>query len=108
MPSMQETIHQLKTLRNELTNRIKAIDADVHHKNEPVEKDFAEQATQRENDEVLAALDEEAQITVNLIDSALARIADGKYGTCSICQQAIPEQRLAALPYVTTCVKCSE
>lgn len=105
---MQSTIDQLKTLRSELTNRIKAIGADVHHKNEPVEKDFAEQATQRENDEVLIALDEGAQITVHLIDTALSRIKDGSYGIWANCGEKIPEGRLAALPYVTTCVDCAE
>jgi len=106
--TMQETIDQLQTLRDELMTRIKAIDADVHHKNEPVEKDFAEQVTQRENDEVLVAIDGEAQQTVNLIDTALIRIANGNYGICASCQEKIPAERLMALPYATTCVKCSD
>lgn len=108
MSSMQTTIDQLQTLREELTHRIKSIDADVHHKNEPVEKDFAEQVTQRENDEVLKAIDEEAQQTVKLIDAALARIEDGSYGICAKCGVEIPAKRINALPYVTTCVNCAE
>ena len=108
MSSIQKTIDHLQTLRDELTHRIEAIDTDVHHKKEPVEKDFAEQVTQCENDEVLAALDEEAQQTVMLIDAALARINDGSYGICSSCGIKIPDERLAALPYATTCVKCAE
>ena len=108
MPSIQETKNQLQTLREELTQRIKAIDADVLHKNEPVEKDFAEQATQRENDEVLIALDDETQHTVNQIDTALARIDEGSYGVCIKCQEKIPEKRLEALPYASTCINCSD
>ncbi|MCK4834209.1 MAG: TraR/DksA family transcriptional regulator [Gammaproteobacteria bacterium] len=108
MTSYQSTIKQLELLRDELTHRIEAIDADVHHKKEPVEKDFAEQVTQRENDEVLMAIDEEAQQTVHLINAALTRIGDGSYGTCADCGQDIPEKRLAALPYVTTCINCAE
>ena len=108
MSLMQPTIDRLQTLRDELTHRIEAIDADVHHKKEPVEKDFAEQVTQRENDEVLSAIDGEAQQTVALIDRALARIEDGTYGTCAICGEKIPEARLNALPYVNTCVTCAE
>ncbi len=108
MPSIQETKNKLQTLREELTQRIKAIDADVHHKNEPVEKDFAEQATQRENDEVLIALDDETQHTVNQIDTALARIDEGSYGVCIKCQEKIPEKRLEALPYASTCINCSD
>jgi RNA polymerase-binding protein DksA len=108
MASHQATIDQLKKLREELTHRIEAIDNDVHHKKEPVEKDFAEQVTQRENDEVLSAIDEEAQLTVQQIDAALSRIENGMYGICVKCGEKIPEKRLAALPYITTCIDCAE
>lgn len=108
MTSYQSTAKQLEALREELTHRINAIEADVHHKKEPVEKDFAEQVTQRENDDVLSAIDNEAQHTVQLIDAALARIKNGDYGICAKCGEEIPERRLAALPYVTTCMNCAE
>jgi hypothetical protein len=61
MTSYQSIAKQLEALREELTQRIDAIEKDVHHKKEPVEKDFAEQVTQRENDDVLSAIDNEAQ-----------------------------------------------
>lgn len=108
MPSMQTTIDHLETLRSELTRRIEAIETDIHHKKEPVEKDFAEQVTQRENDEVLSALDEEAQQTVHLIDVALARIKEGNYGVCASCGEKIPDERLKALPYATNCINCAQ
>ena len=108
MTSYQSTARKLEELRDELTHRIDAIEADVHHKKEPVEKDFAEQVTQRENDDVLSAIDNEAQYTVQLIDAALIRIKDGSYGLCAKCGEQIPEKRLEALPYVTTCVDCTE
>ena len=108
MSSNQTTIDNLQSLRNELSHRIEAIQADMHHKKEPVEKDFAEQVTQRENDDVLTIIDDEAQHTVRLIDAALTRLKDGSYGLCARCGENIPEARLAALPYVTTCVDCAE
>ena len=108
MSSHQSTVDYLQNLRSELTRRIAAIEADVHHKKEPVEKDFAEQVTQRENDDALSAIDEEAKQTVHLIDTALSRIKNGNYGICASCGKEIPEKRLAALPYVTTCVSCAE
>ena len=108
MSSTQSTADHLQNLRSELTRRITAIEADIHHKKEPVEKDFAEQVTQRENDDVLSAIDVEAKHTVHLIDAALTRIKNGYYGTCTSCGEKIPEKRLAALPYVTTCVSCAE
>ena len=85
MSSTQSTADHLQNLRSELTRRITAIEADIHHKKEPVEKDFAEQVTQRENDDVLSAIDVEAKHTVHLIDAALTRIKNGYYGTCTSC-----------------------
>lgn len=108
MSSYKSTAEKLEKLRDQLNQRIEAIEADVHHKKEPVEKDFAEQVTQRENDDVLSAIDEEAKQTVHLINSALARIKDGTYGNCAVCGKAIAKKRLAALPYATTCINCAE
>jgi DnaK suppressor protein len=108
MTALQAHTDQLLKLRNELEHRITAIEADIHHKKEPVEKDFAEQVTQRENDDVLMAIDNEAQHTVMLIDAALDRIKDGHYGICSVCNEKISDKRLAALPYATTCINCAE
>jgi hypothetical protein len=41
------------------------------------------------------------------IDAALARIADGTYGTCETCGGAIGRDRLRALPEVRRCLGCS-
>ncbi len=41
------------------------------------------------------------------IDAALARIANGTYGTCEVCGGAIGRDRLRALPEVRRCVSCS-
>ena len=59
--NIEDFENRLKKLRMELIQRIDAIHKDTHHLEEPVEKDFAEQATQSENDDVLNALDNEAQ-----------------------------------------------
>lgn len=108
MTSMQSIKTQLESMREELAQRVEAIEADTHHKNEPVEKDFAEQVTQRENDDVLAAIDQASQQTIRLIDAALLRIANGNYGICSKCHEEISSERLKALPYATTCINCSD
>ena len=42
------------------------------------------------------------------IDAALARIADGTYGTCEVCGGAIGRDRLRALPEIRRCVSCSD
>ncbi|HHJ14192.1 MAG TPA: TraR/DksA family transcriptional regulator [Gammaproteobacteria bacterium] len=99
---------RLRALRTEMTGRIDALDKDLHHRDEPVEKDFAEQVTQGENADVLGALDEEARRTVQQIDQALARIRAGTYGLCERCGEPIGEERLKAIPYASLCIDCAE
>lgn len=108
MESFDKIKQQLQSLREEYTKRIDAIEVETHHKEEPVEKDFAEQATQSENDDVLAALDDEAQHMIMQVDAALSRIEQGSYGICKACSEPIANKRLLAAPYVTLCIGCAE
>lgn len=40
------------------------------------------------------------------VERALAKIAEGTYGVCDSCGDAIPEARLIALPATAHCVQC--
>ena len=108
MPSFDNVKTQLLSLREDYMRRIDAIEVETHHKEEAVEKDFAEQATQSENDDVLAALDDEAQLMVMQIDAALGRIESGSYGLCKSCSESILEERLQAIPFAEMCIACAE
>ena len=52
---------------DDLTSRLNDIEKDIHHKESPVSADFAEQATENENTEVLAALEDETNATIKNI-----------------------------------------
>jgi len=45
---------------------------------------------------------------VRELDAALARIADGSYGTCADCEGEIGLERLRAYPAAVRCIKCQE
>ena len=45
--------------------------------------------------------------TLDEIDLALARLDQGQYGTCELCERAIPLARLEALPHTRSCVQCA-
>jgi len=98
----------LLTLRNDLTKRVDAISNDLHHVDIEIEKDFAEQATQLENDEVLNSLNDDAKATVMSIDKALLRIENGQFGKCSQCGVEINKKRLDAIPFAELCIDCAE
>lgn len=70
--------------------------------------DSAEQAQERENDEVVDAIGNETAQSIRVIQAALGRIADGSYGQCVACGEDIGEARLAAIPEATRCVNCAE
>lgn len=68
--------------------------------------DSADVAFETGSDEMasqLAALDSRE---LNQIERALARLKQGTYGLCEICQARIPVARLNALPYTTYCIGC--
>lgn len=67
---------------------------------------LADHASDLVDRELDGSLEENAEQIVHEIDSALARIEEGTYGTCARCGNEIPEERLSAVPYATLCVEC--
>ena len=97
---------KLEALKTEVTHRISALDKDIRH--EGMTADWTEQASERENDEVLESLGNASTTELLMINRALKRINDGEYFSCSLCGEAIPTARLKLLPFTTNCVNCAE
>ena len=97
---------KLLALKDELTQRINAIDKDIKH--EDISSNWTEQAIERENDEVLESLGKTSEEELMMIDHALKRIDSGDYFSCSICGEEIPASRLELLPFSTRCVNCAD
>ncbi len=95
----------LMQMKAEYERRIAGIRQDLEHA--PVEADFAEQVTQRENDDVLVGLQSEAQVELARVNAALARLERGEYGLCTTCGAAIAAGRLAAVPQADICQNCA-
>ena len=90
-----------------LEARVGRIADDLRHESNPLEQDFEEQATQREGEEVLGALDEAGRRELDSIRTALARIEAGSYGICRRCREPIAAARLSVLPTALECVDCA-
>jgi DnaK suppressor protein len=59
-----------------------------------------------EREFTLGLLENEVQ-TLEEIAAALGRIEQGTFGHCEGCRNAIPKDRLHALPYARCCVECA-
>ena len=55
----------------------------------------------------VGALIRQTRTHLDEIDLALARVADGSYGTCESCGGPIGEGRLDARPVARTCIACA-
>lgn len=96
---------RLETKREELSKRIAAIKGDFAKGRSA---DFAEQATETENDEVLKNLEFEAQSELHQVNNALQRIKLGSFGQCEMCGEDINPKRLDAIPFTSYCCGCAD
>ena len=72
------------------------------------QKDFAEQAIERQNDEVLDEIAHETTLSIEQLERALQRMEDGNYGICEQCGEPISDARLAAIPEAGLCINCQD
>ena len=104
MKGFKEIKLKLEIKREELQDRLKRI---RESKRKPHDKDWSEQATERENDDVVDALGESILVELEQIDNALTRIDNNEYNICASCGENISEERLIALPYASVCISCA-
>ncbi len=69
-------------------------------------KDLADLAADDIDKKTLEALNQKDLRKLRLIDSALSRVKNGRYGLCMRCGTRIPEERLVAIPYALMCIDC--
>jgi len=69
-------------------------------------KDFADIASDDMDRKMLETIGSKDMKRMRLIDSAITRIEQGKYGLCMKCEKKIPKARLEAIPYALMCIEC--
>jgi RNA polymerase-binding protein DksA len=69
-------------------------------------KDLADIASDDIDRKMIEAIGTQELKRLKLIDSALTRIKQGKYGHCIKCGKRIPQDRLMAIPFALMCIEC--
>ena len=80
--------------------------SELHAANEVMDEgDFSSVATDNMiNEEILAAQQRELEE----IEEALAKIQQGSYGICEMCEEPIGIQRLKVKPFAKYCITCRQ
>lgn len=101
-------IHQsLITLKTEIISNLIVGNEDFKEIVEGMDpKDLADIASDDIDRKMIEALGAQDLKRLRLIDSALTRIQQGKYGLCMKCGKRIPQDRLEAIPYALMCIDC--
>ena len=69
-------------------------------------KDLADIAADDIDRKTLEALSSQDIKRMRLIESAISRIHNDRYGLCMKCNKKIPRERLEAIPYALMCIEC--
>lgn len=101
---MTQQREQLLELQRQVQQRLAKVQLDLQSLKDA---DSAEQAQQRENDEVLQDLAAHLQKELLQLHIALEREAQGQYGVCIACGDDIAAARLNILPFATHCQHCA-
>lgn len=104
---LSEAEQILRARRAELAQRVGRTEVDLHHVHEPLVADFADQATQRANEDVLREIGASARDQLSHVNRALERLAKGEYPYCVRCGVEIGHDRLRAIPEADLCASCA-
>jgi RNA polymerase-binding transcription factor DksA len=108
MDEHQARRQQLEAQLAQLERRQHKVESDRRRETNALEQDWQEQASTRQNDEVLDSLEAEGGQQIAIIRAALKRLDEGTYGICMTCGKAIAQARLDALPHAVQCIQCAE
>lgn len=109
--TFRESLHALQArLRGDLdqmTNEALRHDDASNSNLSNVPLHMADVGTENFDQEFTLGLIENEQGTLDLINEALVRIAEGTFGSCVACQGPIAKPRLEAIPYTRHCIDCA-
>ena len=99
----------LDSLKKEIFTTLAASSEDFRQIVEAADpKDLADIASDDIDRKMLEALGSQELRRLGMIDAALSRIQQGKYGICLKCGKKIPRERLEAIPYALMCIDCKK
>ena len=105
---INEIKEKLMTQREEIIASLNVQNDDMKNLVKPVESgDEADVASDVIDRALLTALGSQDSQRLQLIDNALDRMNQGKFGICLQCGKEISQERLTAIPWAFMCIGCA-
>ena len=99
---------QLRALSARLTGDVKELEAEALAPTGTLSGGATDDPGTREAaEEVARTLLVSEEHLLNDVNAALERLANNTFGICEQCGRAISRQRLDAMPYARTCIRCA-
>ncbi len=99
---------KLLARREELLKNIARIEEEGRAADEDPTVDLADKAANSYTKEFLFGQTNHERSMLALIDEALERIKESKFGLCTNCQGELQQKRLEAVPWTRHCITCQE
>ncbi len=96
----------LENQKSSLVKQLSLLQESKMRKENPLSKDFEDQAQEVEDDEVVDQLESIETKRLSEMEAALYRIESGLFGICVNCDKEIARSRLEALPFTDKCINC--
>ena len=99
---------KLQAKREELLRIIARTEEEGRIADEDTTVDLADKAANSYTKEFLFGQTNTDRNLLALVEEALKRIKDGKYGECANCGKEMQQKRLEAVPWAKHCIDCQE
>jgi len=103
----------LKESHAKLVDQLRRLEGDLNKSRKESAGDLsgysyhmADAATDTFNEQIECDIVSAETETLREIEDALARLDEGSYGLCEMCNEPIDPKRLGAVPYARLCIKC--
>ncbi len=103
---LEAKLAELQTHLNDLHEEYRGSESFIETHEKALE--FDEAASDRAEQQLQQTIIANEVTLLTEVQAALNRIAQGRYGFCTVCEQPIPEKRLEALPWAARCAKDEE
>ena len=98
----------LESRKEQILKNISSVNSELNQLSNLELNDEGDHAAVNNNSMVESAIVQQQQQELQEIEKALAKIANGEYGICEMCEDEIGFQRLKVKPHAIYCIDCRE